>query len=166
MHPVIGRFVSQHFYDGKLNSDKVSPDARPNQTGAYGGDRVAAATSQAAPGPEKRVGSSSRRDAEVKCIVEELRRILPRLAEQHPDIDPAHLRGMVGIIAFYSAQEDALLQELEDEQFGLPEFLRKRIRVGTVDAFQGREYDVVFLSTVRSNDNREGVAHLRLHRPA
>jgi hypothetical protein len=158
MHPVIGRFVSRHFYDGKLNSDKISPGARPNQTGAYGGKPVAWLDVPAGDVPERRVGSSWRRDAEVRRVVEELRRILPRLAEQHPDIDPGHPRGMVGVIAFYSAQEDALLQALEDERSGLPESLRKRVRVGTVDAFQGREYDVVFLSTVRSNDNREGVA--------
>ena len=30
-----------------------------------------------------------------------------------------------------------------------------RIRVGTVDAFQGKEFDVVFLSVVRSNREEE-----------
>jgi len=30
--------------------------------------------------------------------------------------------------------------------------LKERIRVGTVDAFQGKEFDVVFLSMTRSND--------------
>ena len=29
-----------------------------------------------------------------------------------------------------------------------------RLRVGTVDAFQGREFDAVFLSIVRCNDHR------------
>ena len=30
--------------------------------------------------------------------------------------------------------------------------LRERLRVGTVDAFQGKEFDVVLLSMTRSND--------------
>ena len=30
--------------------------------------------------------------------------------------------------------------------------LKERLRVGTVDAFQGKEFDVVFLSMTRSND--------------
>ena len=30
--------------------------------------------------------------------------------------------------------------------------LKERIRVGTVDAFQGKEFDVVFLSMTRAND--------------
>jgi hypothetical protein len=158
MHPVIGEFVSRHFYNGRLKSDKVSPDARPNQTGAYGCRPIVWLDVPRHAGPEKRVGKSWCRDAEAQRIVEELRRILPRLVEQHPDIDPGHPRGMVGVIAFYSAQEDKLLQALEDEQAGLPESLRKRVHVGTVDAFQGREYDVVYLSTVRSNANQGGIA--------
>jgi superfamily I DNA and/or RNA helicase len=46
----------------------------------------------------------------------------------------------------------------------------ERLRVGTVDAFQGKEFDVVFLSAVRSNklrgaterDRRSKFGHLML----
>ena len=38
------------------------------------------------------------------------------------------------------------------ETRGLDGHLKERIRVGTVDAFQGKEFDVVFLSMTRSND--------------
>ena len=38
------------------------------------------------------------------------------------------------------------------ETRGLDGHLKERIRVGTVDAFQGKEFDVVYLSMTRSND--------------
>jgi superfamily I DNA and/or RNA helicase len=53
----------------------------------------------------------------------------------------------IGVIAFYR-QQVALLEKLKQERaWG------DRVQVGTVDAFQGREFDAVFLSCVRSNKN-------------
>jgi superfamily I DNA and/or RNA helicase len=77
------------------------------------------------------------------------------------------------VISFYAAQVDEVLQQLEPlgiaeplpdgsfrvadawrETRGMDGQLKERIRVGTVDAFQGKEFDVVFLSMTRSNDYR------------
>jgi superfamily I DNA and/or RNA helicase len=76
-----------------------------------------------------------------------------------------------GVISFYSSQVNELLsqmksegltEQLEDGSFRISEKWRltrdssgkliERLRVGTVDAFQGKEFDVVFLSMTRSND--------------
>jgi superfamily I DNA and/or RNA helicase len=76
-----------------------------------------------------------------------------------------------GVIAFYAAQRDAIHEALIGEGlvekthaggFRIAERWRltvdhggeqvERLRVGTVDAFQGKEFDVVFLSVTRSND--------------
>jgi superfamily I DNA and/or RNA helicase len=77
----------------------------------------------------------------------------------------------IGVIAFYAAQVEEICRELakrdimeRDEtdsnwvissQYALTtnsEGKRvERLRVGTVDAFQGKEFDVVFLSMTRSN---------------
>jgi len=76
-----------------------------------------------------------------------------------------------GVISFYAGQVDGILAELEPlgiaeqlpdgsfrvadawrETRGMDGHLKERIRVGTVDAFQGKEFDVVFLSMTRSND--------------
>jgi superfamily I DNA and/or RNA helicase len=77
----------------------------------------------------------------------------------------------VGVVSFYSAQVNEILRQMEP--LGMTEQLEdgslrihdswkttrsdsgrltERLRVGTVDAFQGKEFDVVLLSMTRSND--------------
>jgi superfamily I DNA and/or RNA helicase len=53
-----------------------------------------------------------------------------------------------GVISFYKAQADRIREQLKRE-FGGAADDEKKIRVGTVDSFQGMEFDVVFLSMVR-----------------
>lgn len=50
-----------------------------------------------------------------------------------------------GVISFYKAQAEYIRQQL-----GTLGDNDKRLRIGTVDSFQGMEFDVVFLSTVRT----------------
>jgi superfamily I DNA and/or RNA helicase len=111
-------------------------------------------------GPEVR-GASKRRPAEARAIAKEVRRLI--------DHDP---KLTFGVIAFYTAQVDEIGRAMIDE--GLTEVAGntrgwrvaerwavtlnakgkpvERLRVGTVDAFQGKEFDVVFLSVTRSNE--------------
>jgi len=153
MHPTIGQFVSDRFYsESPLKSSFVQPEMRPNYTGEYNQKPVVWLNVPASQGSESHAGNYSwQRSAEVVRIMSELRRILPRIIEKYPDFDPSKPTGMVGIIAFYSAQEQAIKEAIANSVDGLPDHLQRRVRVGTVDAFQGREYDVVYLSTVRSN---------------
>ena len=153
MHPTIGQFVSDRFYsESPLNSSFVKPETRPNYTGEYNQKPVAWLDVPASKGSETRAGNHSwKRPAEVERIMSDLRRILPRITEKYPNFDPSRPTGMVGVIAFYSAQSEAIKKAIADPLDGLPDHLQRRVRVGTVDAFQGREYDVVYLSTVRSN---------------
>ncbi len=153
MHPTIGQFVSDRFYpESPLNSSFVKAESRPNYTGEYNQKPVAWLDVPKSFGGETRAGNRSwQRAAEVDRIMSELRRVLPPIAEKYPNFDPSKPTGMVGVIAFYSAQEEAIKEAIADLRHGLPEHLQRRVRVGTVDAFQGREYDVVYLSTVRSN---------------
>jgi hypothetical protein len=90
-----------------------------------------------------------------------------KILQENPDLS-------IGIITFYSAQVVAIMEELssmgiavrsEDSERPViaPNFAQfppgvtnrfndsERLRVGTVDAFQGKEFDVVILSPVRSN---------------
>ena len=81
-----------------------------------------------------------------------------------------------GVISFYKAQVFAVYEALK--QYGITEraqdgtwqiaqkyrFLEdgeERLRIGTVDAFQGMEFDVVFLSMVRSQDMNALPSHIR-----
>jgi hypothetical protein len=54
-----------------------------------------------------------------------------------------------GVIAFYKAQADLIRRQLR-KQLGPMADDDRKIRVGTVDSFQGMEFDVVFLSVVRT----------------
>ena len=64
-----------------------------------------------------------------------------------------------GVMSFYKDQVKQIIKELikfniyikEDESIKLNEAFENRIKVDTVDAFQGLECDVVILSMVRSN---------------
>ena len=54
-----------------------------------------------------------------------------------------------GVISFYKAQADSIREQLKRELGGIADD-EKKLRVGTVDSFQGMEFDVVFLSMVRT----------------
>ena len=81
--------------------------------------------------------------------------------------DPAFEKLSVGIITFYSKQVDILFEEATNRGYAeqnkdgsysiAPDFQMtksgdEKLRIGSVDSFQGKEFDVVILSTVRSND--------------
>ena len=57
----------------------------------------------------------------------------------------------VAIIAGYKAQKD-LIRRLYYSEYE-SKFNSITVEINTVDAFQGRETDIVFYSVVRSNDN-------------
>ena len=74
------------------------------------------------------------------------------LVSRYPDL-------AVGVITFYAAQRDEILASMRDvdlteaddenrfrvrDQWRRTTDGRERLRVGTVDAFQGKEFDVVF----------------------
>ncbi len=60
-----------------------------------------------------------------------------------------------GVISFYRAQAERIRGSLADHAD--PD----RLLVGTVDSFQGREFDVVFLSVVRSAGGPSGSSSSR-----
>lgn len=138
MHPVIGNFVSCNFYNGKLQSP-VSEESKSHQLGLYQNQPIAWIDLPNTHGEEFTNGTYSRcRSVEIKHLLLEVRSLLA-LNEDYS----------IGIITFYSMQASRI-QAAVDE---FPMDWKNRIFVGSVDAFQGREFDVVYLSTVRSNRN-------------
>ena len=142
MHPEICRFVSEAFYDGVLQTaENVTPELRASAPEINDGKPLAFIDISIGNGAEHS-GVSKYRPAEIETVTKDVRHIL--------NIDPG---ASIGVITFYSAQaqriERKLLEILNDEE-------QSNIEVGTVDAFQGKEFDYVLLSCVRSNLPKDG----------
>lgn len=151
MHPAICRFVSHQFYQDDLVSG-ISEDARSSPVTINEGKALTFINVPKTAGAET-FGSagSKKRDAEVEIVKDQLLMILKNMPpEMYNSDDPTERK--VGIITFYSAQATALKEKiglaLDDEQ-------KDHVEIGTVDAFQGKEYAYVILSCVRSNDETE-----------
>ena len=167
MHPTLGQFVSDVFYEPHgegFRSPRPASDFVHRIPGYLRADRPVCAAWQTIDhrqGPE-RSGKSKSRPSEARWIAREVRRLL---------VDEGVEANNIGIISFYRAQVDVLLEALvaediaeRDPDSGLIDIQprwqtierqdgkrEERLRVGTVDAFQGKEFDVVFLSITRSN---------------
>lgn len=158
MHPVLGDFVSKAFYEARGDLPIVA--GRPAEDFAHdlpGYEGVVAAWLDvpSVHGLEKQTASKSR-PAEALAIAREL----VRLVQAAPGLS-------FGVIAFYRAQVDRINDALakegqlgrgstdDGEDAGLWRQLgdrRVHVEVGTVDAFQGREFDVVLVSMTRANE--------------
>ena len=162
MHPLLGSFVSDNFYrhHGEEFRSKKTAEEFVHGLSAYGKAVAAWIEVPFRKGPES--GSiSKKRGCEAKRIAKEAHAVLSEKQELS-----------VGVITFYSDQVKELNREME--KLGLVEQveysdsyrtaedykftknasgkIKDRLRVGTVDAFQGMEFDVVILSMTRSND--------------
>lgn len=159
MHPVLGEFISQAFYEpwGEGLESPREAGEFAHGLSKYVSKVAAWVDIPYSAGPEK-PGRSKCRPIEAHWVAGETERIL----KQTPDLS-------VGVISFYAAQVGEIMHEMH--KLGLAEetndglvvaralreatdrngLLVERLRVGTVDAFQGKEFDVVLLSITRSN---------------
>ena len=160
MHPVLGDFVSKEFYevhDAPSIEAGLPEDAFGHELPQYK-SRVAAWFNVPPKRGREKQGQSKSRPSEAEALAIELKRLLDA---------PAAKDLTFGCITFYSAQveciKDALNQRGVVDGNGevasdyrdlcLPDGqVVERLRIGTVDAFQGKEFDVVLLSVVRSNN--------------
>lgn len=162
MHPTLGDFVSRYFYeaygDPKIRSDASTARLTHSLPGYEG--RVAKWLSiPLASGQEKRTAARSWvRKEEARLVAKEI----SRLIEFAPDLS-------FGVISFYGAQVAEIWRQLEalgvaihdQGEFRIIPRLRfaadqlgrqtERVQIGTVDSFQGKEFDVVILSLTRAN---------------
>lgn len=163
MHPLLGNFVSAQFYDhhqeGFGSPDNAAP-YRHTLAGTGGRPLAWLDVPHSAGPPRKRPPSSWYRTIEADRIAAQLDAWIGT---------PEGRTLSFGIITFYRAQVDAIHLALSHKGYTVqtpsgewaiaPEYRGKigdmeRLRVGTVDAFQGMEFDVVFLSIVRTADGR------------
>ena len=170
MHPVLGQFVSDTFYEQKYGegfcSGRPAADFAMDVSGY--GEKVAAFIDVPAARGRESGHPSRRRDPEARVVMEEARRLMA----EHPDLS-------IGVISFYAAQVEALARAgmqydvvEADEEHGwrIADAWREtrrdgeiveRLRIGTVDAFQGKEFDIVLLSMTRSNQ-QDGARNPRM----
>lgn len=134
MHPELGQFVSQNFYEphgegfrSPLGAENFVQDLEPGP--------MLWIDVPGALGSMQHQGHSWHRSIEAEIIVERIRRYKEKMGSQQLSI---------GVISFYSAQVNDIRGRLAQEK------LLEGVSVGTVDAFQGKEYDVIFLSIVRT----------------
>lgn len=148
MHPAISDFASKNFYsdgDNSVGLDSSAVDISkkeanlkmPDGNLMYNGKPLVFLDMPKAAFGSESNGQSKSREKEAVFVVKETAKVLSIAPEKS-----------IGIITFYGKQRDILLQYAETL---LSESQRERVEIGTVDAFQGKEFDVVFLSCVRAN---------------
>ena len=166
MHPLLGKFVSDHFY--RVHDPKEafeSPLLAPLFAHDLPGIAAVPAVWIDVPahqGEEERAGTSYRRVVEARQIAKWIERWID---------SPAGRELTYGVISFYAKQGEEVYRALSetgrafrgpDEKWQIAqddserlgeagEPAPGRLRIGTVDSFQGMEFDVVFLSMVRSS---------------
>lgn len=148
-HPLLGQFVSDSFYkphNESFNSPLGTTIGRSedffyqNLEGIENTPAVWIDINNNQGKEEK----AWHRQCEAKEIIKYLRLWID--SKEGKDLD-------FGIITFYRDQVNTIERELKKE-FSKEERERfkHRLKIGTVDSFQGMEFDIVFLSVVRSND--------------
>jgi superfamily I DNA and/or RNA helicase len=163
-HPLLGNFINQYFYaphngegfesplpEEYFRHDLLNMDGKPALWINVDGKK----------GAEEHAGFSRTRRQEAKAIARQLKIWID--SEEGKQLT-------FGVISFYRAQSILVFEELGKQ--GITERppgegdwkikedyayltkknsgLEERLRIGTVDSFQGMEFDVVFLSMVRS----------------
>jgi len=167
MHPILGDFVSKQFYEQEgeafrpgLPAEKFAHDVRLADGTALA-DKVACWLDVPLGQGGEEGGRSKRRPAEARRAAREAAAMVKRDRQVS-----------VGVITFYQGQRKAIMAALEQEGLAhlddegdlqisqryrrTADGKRELLRVGTVDAFQGKEFDVVILSLVRSSKPKRG----------
>lgn len=159
MHPFIGDFISKVYYRGELKAGLPNQAdlKKHNLSLTLAKDKVAVFCDVKKSQGLEESGKSKSRKAEAFKIV----KLLDELKT-----DPNFENLSVGIITFYAKQVDEIFREASKKGYaeqrpdGTFEITlpfretndgREKLRIGSVDSFQGKEFDIVILSTVRSN---------------
>ena len=136
MHPIIREFPSSRFYENKLE-DGCSPADRPPVAGFLwpDWDKPVAFVPVHGAEIEEEAGSSRSNMDEAAIVVKIVNDLLTP-----GDLTPED----IGVISPYAGQVRLIRSMVDDMIEGL--------EVKSVDGYQGREKEIIVLSTVRSND--------------
>ncbi len=148
MLPAIGDLISECFYEGALRSVPREPSSL--LAGIYSRPVVWLTTSKRANKASRKEGNSHYNELEVSLAIAQLTKIDSAMRQRNGKASVALLTG-------YGEQKDRLRAAVETKRQEWPSF--SEIFVNVVDAFQGREADVVLFSVTRSE--AEGLGFLR-----
>ncbi len=160
MHAQIMGFSSEKFYGGQLvphpsvhHADLAAYDPRfddprfaPDSPVEFI-DTAGCGFAEAAI-PESR---STANPEEAHLLLQRLAQLLALGEPTAPDQRPL----TIGVIAPYRAQINYLKDAIEDSAMLNDWLLQRRLSVGTVDAFQGQERDIIAITLTRSNPQGE-----------
>lgn len=132
MHPLLGKFISDNFY--KQYGENFESPLGVSYFEQHLREKPVVWVRMDHGDGDKPKGTSRVRLCEADFIVETIEKWIH--SEEGKNLS-------YGVISFYRAQVDEITRKLGK--------LADKVRVGTVDAFQGMEFDVIFLSVVRSS---------------
>ena len=145
MSPVIGDLISSVFYNDEIIS-MVKVEDRDHQYKKLAGNAIVwLDTKNSLEKMEETVGTTKQNSFEARNII----KLLVDLEENYSKLN---IYKEVAVITGYKAQKHLITRSIEKE--GVM-FKYIKIEIDTVDAFQGRETDIVIYSIVRSNPRGE-----------
>lgn len=145
MTPIIGDLISSVFYDDRIISN-VNPKERQHCYKRFENSSIVwLDTKNKDEKYEEVIGTTKQNTLEAKEVI----KILKDLQNTYSELN---LQKEVSVIAGYKAQKTLINRLIEMDNI---DFKNISIEVDTVDAFQGRETDIVIYSIVRSNKSGE-----------
>jgi hypothetical protein len=147
MHPAIGELVSRVFYANRVRTGPAAP-RRGTGLPAFPSPVTWVDTRSLRGNVESRAGGTSLFNVAEARLVTSITR---NLASQAPP------NLTIGVITAYAEQRDLLRRLMGPHDWPA----ERQLEIDTVDAFEGREKDIIVLSLVRANRRRD-IGFLRL----
>ncbi|TCI77908.1 hypothetical protein EVJ20_08090 [Exiguobacterium sp. SH0S1] len=145
MNPDISHVVSKYYYDGKLLDGENVHDKKHTLETHLAKAFYWIDTPSTPQFFEKKESTSFYNEGEIQTIIAILEWLNNKL----------QVRKSLGVISPYKAQMNKLLEVIDTERYPMLD-----IEINTVDAFQGREKNIIINSLVRNNKNGT-VGHIR-----
>lgn len=134
MHPKIGDVVSKVFYDGKIKNHPCT-EKMINESSLFTGESFVWMDTD-----NSKTNNNENGRFTNKAELEDIRKCIIRFRDNKKEYS-------VGIISYYKQQVNRINEIVKEEGF------ENFIEVGTVDSYQGKEYDIIILSPVRNNSD-------------
>lgn len=144
MHPDIGNFISQTFYDSELKNAEITKSNFIRMPEPFNGQIIFIDTSSDVGSSESFKDGSYFNQVEAEFIIN---KIIPEFKRNN--ISPQ----TYAIVTPYSKQSERIKELLLEKD----SHVLKLVEVATLDSFQGKEYDIIIFSFTRSSvDKRVG----------